>query len=97
MPVWLVLGLAGLVWTQLVWGPCWAAGKDYGLPAGVRITVMTVAGGALLLPFVFLNVVHDTVWLLYAILLAPYGLVCGAVGGIVLAARDRTGVRGSST
>ena len=58
---WAVLGMAGLVWTQLAWGPYWEAGAKYGLSAGVRIGFMAAAGAALLLPFLVLNVVLDTV------------------------------------
>ena len=82
----------GLVWTQLVWGPCWEAGADYGLSARVRVTLMAVAGAPLMLPFLVLNVVLDPVWFLYALVLAPYGLVAGLAGGAVLAIRDRSAV-----
>jgi hypothetical protein len=86
---WAVLGAVGLVWTQLAWGPCWTAGADYGLSAGVRIVFMTSAGAALLLPFLILNVVFDTVWFFYAVFLAPYGVIVGLLGGSILAIRDR--------
>ena len=82
----------GLVWTQLVWGPYWEAGADYGLTARVRVTLMAVAGAPLMLPFLVLNVVLDPVWFLYALVLAPYGLVAGLAGGAVLAIRDRSAV-----
>lgn len=85
---WAVLMGVGLVWTQLVWGPCWEAGADYGLTAGVRITLMAVAGVGLMLPLLFMNVVFDTVWFLYALVLTPYGLVAGLLGGAILAIRD---------
>ncbi|KUG62289.1 hypothetical protein AVL61_16225 [Kocuria rosea subsp. polaris] len=91
---WAVLMGVGLVWTQLVWGPCWAAGADYGLSAGVRITLMAVAGVGLMLPFLVLHVVLDPVWFLYALVLTPYGLVGGLLGGAVLAVRDRGAVAG---
>lgn len=86
---WAVLGTVGLVWTQLAWGPCWRAGADYGLSAGVRIALMAAAGAALLFPFLVLNVVFDTVWFFYALFLAPYGVIVGLLGGTVLAVRDR--------
>ncbi|MFF0945531.1 hypothetical protein ACFYE2_15090 [Kocuria sp. CPCC 205300] len=86
---WAVLTGVGLVWTQLVWGPCWEAGADYGLTAGVRIGLMTVSGVGLMLPFLVLNVVVDPVWFLYVLVLTPYGLVAGLLGGAVLAIRDR--------
>ena len=89
---WAVLMGVGLVWTQLVWGPCWEAGADYGLSARVRVTLMAVAGAPLMLPFLVLNVVLDPVWFLYALVLAPYGLVAGLAGGAVLAIRDRSAV-----
>ncbi|MFC4905082.1 hypothetical protein [Kocuria oceani] len=89
---WAVLMGVGLVWTQLVWGPCWAAGADYGLTAGVRIALMTVAGAGLMLPFLVLNVVLDPGWFLYALVLTPYGVVAGLLGGAVLAVRDRGAV-----
>ncbi|MGX5359843.1 hypothetical protein [Kocuria sp. KH4] len=89
---WAVLMGVGLVWTQLVWGPCWEAGADYGLTAGVRVTLMAVAGASLMLPFLILNVVLDPVWFLYALVLTPYGLVAGLLGGAVLAVRDRGAV-----
>ena len=89
---WAVLVGVGLVWTQLVWGPCWAAGADYGLTAGIRVTLMAVAGAALILPFLVLNVVVDPVWFLYALVLTPYGVVAGLLGGAVLAIRDRSAV-----
>src|SRR5690606_16518832 len=72
---WAVLTGVGLVWTQLVWGPCWEAGADHGLPVGVRIALMTISGAALMLPFLVLNVVVDPVWFLYVLFLTPYGLV----------------------
>ena len=87
--IWAELAVVALVWTQLVWGPCWKAGADYGLSAGVRIGLMTVSGGALLLPFLVLNVVLDPVWFFYVVYLTPYGLVVGLLGGTVLAIRDR--------
>ncbi|WP_144836769.1 hypothetical protein [Kocuria rosea] len=80
------------MWTQLVWGPCWEAGADYGLTAGVRITLMAVAGASLMLPLLVLNVVLDPVWFLYALVLTPYGVVGGLGGGVVLAVRDRGAV-----
>ena len=86
---WAVLGAVGLVWTQLAWGPCWKAGADYGLSAGVRIAFMAVAGAALLLPFLILNVIFDPAWFFYALFLAPYGAIVGLLGGTVLAVRDR--------
>lgn len=86
---WAVLTGVGLVWTQLVWGPCWEAGADHGLPVGVRIALMTISGAALMLPFLVLNVVVDPVWFLYVLFLTPYGLVSGLLGGVVLAVRDR--------
>lgn len=86
---WAVLMGVGLVWTQLVWGPCWEAGADYGLTAGVRIALMGVAGATLMLPFLVLNVVVDPVWFIYVVVLTPYGLVGGLLGGVVLAVRDR--------
>jgi hypothetical protein len=86
---WAVLAGVGLVWTQLVWGPCWAAGADYGLTAGVRVTLMAVSGAALMLPFLALNVIIDPVWFIYVVVLTPYGLVGGLLGGAVLAFRDR--------
>ena len=89
---WAVLAGVGLLWTQLVWGPCWAAGADYGLSAGVRVALMTVTGAGLMLPFLVLNVVVDPGWFLYALVLAPYGLVAGLAGGAVLAIRDRSAV-----
>ena len=89
---WAVLMGVGLVWTQLVWGPCWEAGADYGLSAGVRIALMGVAGASLMLPFLVLNVVLDPGWFLYALVLTPYGLVGGLLGGVVLAVRDRGAV-----
>ena len=89
---WAVLTGVGLVWTQLVWGPCWKAGADYGLTAGVRIALMAVSGLALILPFLVLNVVVDPVWFLYVVVLTPYGLVGGLFGGAVLAIRDRGAV-----
>ena len=89
---WAVLMGVGLVWTQLVWGPCWPVGADYGLTAGVRVALMTVTGAGLMLPFLVLNVVVDPVWFLYALVLAPYGLVAGLAGGAVLAIRDRSAV-----
>ncbi|WP_272027776.1 hypothetical protein [Kocuria rosea] len=89
---WTVLMGVGLVWTQLVWGPCWAAGANYGLTAGARITLMAVAGAGLMLPFLVLNVVLDPVWFLYALILTPYGVVAGLLGGAVLAIRDRSAV-----
>ena len=89
---WAVLMGVGLVWTQLVWGPCWAVGADYGLTAGVRVALMTVTGAGLMLPFLVLNVVVDPGWFLYALVLAPYGLVAGLAGGAVLAIRDRSAV-----
>ena len=87
--IWVELAVVALVWTRLVWGPCWKAGADYGLSAGVRIGLMTVSGGALLLPFLVLNVVLDPVWFFYVVYLTPYGLVVGLLGGTVLAIRDR--------
>lgn len=90
---WAVLAGVGLVWTQLVWGPCWAAGSDYGLTAGVRVALMAVTGAGLMLPFLVLNVVVDPVWFIYVVVLTPYGLVGGLVGGAVLAVRDRDAVR----
>ena len=81
-----------MVWTQLVWGPCWAAGADYGLTAGVRVGLMTVSGAALMLPFLALNVVLDPVWFIYVLVITPYGLVAGLLGGVVLAIRDRGAV-----
>lgn len=87
--VWVVLAVVAVVWTQLVWGPCWKAGADYGLSAGARIGLMTVSGGALLLPFLVLNVVVDTGWFFYVVVLTPYGLAGGLLGGAVLAVRDR--------
>ncbi|PKZ37030.1 hypothetical protein CYJ75_12580 [Kocuria rhizophila] len=89
---WAVLMGMGLVWTQLVWGPCWAVGADYGLSAGVRVTLMAVAGAGLMLPFLVLNVVLDPGWFLYALVLTPYGLMAGLLGGAVLAIRDRSAV-----
>ena len=89
---WAVLMGVGLVWTQLVWSPCWAAGADYGLTAGVRITLMAVAGVGLMLPFLVLNVLLDPGWFLYALVLTPYGLVAVLLGGAVLAVRDRGAV-----
>ena len=89
---WAVLTGVGLVWTQLVWGPCWEVGADYGLSAGVRIGLMTVAGAGLMLPFLVLNVMVDPVWFLYVLVLTPYGLVGGLLGGAVLAIRDRGAV-----
>ncbi|GAA4707214.1 hypothetical protein GCM10025781_27280 [Kocuria gwangalliensis] len=89
---WAVLMGVGLVWTQLVWGPCWEAGADYGLTTGVRIALMAVSGVALMLPFLVLNVVVDPVWFLYVLVLTPYGLVGGLLGGAVLAIRDRGAV-----
>lgn len=86
---WAALGAVGLVWTQLAWGPCWGTGADHGLTAGVRIALMSAAGGALLLPFLVLNVVLDAVWFLYGLFLAPYGLIMGLLGGTVLAICDR--------
>ncbi|WP_152683359.1 hypothetical protein [Kocuria sp. SM24M-10] len=86
---WAVLMGVGLVWTQLVWGPCWAAGADYGLAAGIRVPLMSVAGAALMLPFLILNVVLDPVWFLYVLVFTPYGVVAGLLGGVVLAVRDR--------
>jgi hypothetical protein len=86
---WAVLATVGLVWTQLAWGPCWKDGADYGLSAGVRIAFMAAAVAALLLPFLVLNVVSDTVWFFYAVFLAPYGVVVGLSGGTALALRDR--------
>lgn len=86
---WAVLGTVGLVWTQLAWGPCWKAGADYGLSAGVRIAFMAATGAALLLPFLVLNVVFDTAWFFYAVFLAPYGVIVGTLGGTLLAVRDR--------
>lgn len=86
---WAVLGTVGLVWTQLAWGPCWKAGADYGLSTGVRIAFMAVAGAALLLPFLVLNVILDPAWFFYALFLAPYGAIVGLLGGTVLAVRDR--------
>lgn len=38
---------------------------------------MAAAGSPLLLPFLVLNVVLDSVWFLYGLFLAPYGLVMG--------------------
>ena len=38
--IWVELAVVALVWTRLVWGPCWKAGADYGLSAGVRIGLM---------------------------------------------------------
>ena len=87
--VWATLALVGLVWTQVVWGPCWEAGADYGLSAGVRIVLMAVSGGALLLPFLALHLVVGGVWFFFAVVLIPYGFVSGLVGGAVLAIRDR--------
>lgn len=26
-----MLTVVGLIWTQLMWGPCWEAGAEYGL------------------------------------------------------------------
>ena len=75
---WAVLMGMGLVWTQLVWGPYWEAGADYGLSARVRVTLMAVAGAPLMLPFLVLNVVLDPVWFLYALALTLYGLVAGS-------------------
>lgn len=49
---------------------------------------MTVSGGALLLPFLVLNVVVDTGWFFFVVFLTPYGLVGGLLGGAVLAIRD---------
>ena len=89
---WAVLTGVGLAWTQLVWGPCWAAGADYGLTAGVRVTLMAVAGAGLMLPFLLLSVVGDPGWFLYVLVLTPYGLVAGLLGGAVLAVRDRGAV-----
>ena len=89
---WAVLMGVGLVWTQLVWGPCWEAGADYGLTAGVRVGLMTVSGAALMLPFLALNVVLDPVWFIYVLVITPYGLVAGLLGGVVLAIRDRGAV-----
>lgn len=86
---WAVLSGVGLVWTQLVWGPCWEAGADYDLTSGVRIALMAVAGAGLMLPFLVLNVVVDPVWFIYVLVLTPYGLVGGLLGGAVLAIRDR--------
>lgn len=85
---WAALGAVGLVWTQLAWGPCWGAEADYGLSAGVRIVLMAVAGAALMLPFLVLNVVLDPVWFLYGLFLAPYELIMGLLGGTVLAIWD---------
>ena len=92
MLCWAVLMGVGLVWTQLVWGPCWEAGADYGLTAGVRVGLMTVSGAALMLPFLALNVVLDPVWFIYVLVITPYGLVAGLLGGVVLAIRDRGAV-----
>jgi hypothetical protein len=86
---WAVLTGVGLVWTQLVWGPCWEAGAEYGLSAGVRLALMAVGGAGLMLLFLVLNVVVDSVWFLYVLVLTPYGLVAGLLGGTVLAIRDR--------
>lgn len=88
--IWATLAVVGLVWTQLVWGPCWEAGGDYELPTTVRIALMTLGGGALLVPCWFLNFVHDGGWLLIGMLLIPYGGFCGALGGAALALRDRS-------
>ena len=73
-------------------GPVLGVGADYGLSAGVRVTLMTVAGAGLMLPFLVLNVVVDPVWFLYALVLTPYGLMAGLLGGAVLAIRDRSAV-----
>ena len=97
MLCWAVLAGVGLLWTQLVWGPCWAAGADYGLTAGIRVTLMAVAGAALILPFLVLNVVVDPVWFLYALIFTPFGLVAGLLGGAVLAIRDRGAVPATRT
>lgn len=86
---WVMLALVGVIWTQLVWGPCREAGADYELSAGVRITLMAISGGALLLPFLALNIVFGSVWFFFAMYLAPYGLVNGLLGGVVLSIRDR--------
>ena len=87
--MWAMLAVVGLIWTQLVWGPCWEAGADYGLSSGVRIALMAISGGALLLPFLALNFFFGSTWLFVAMYLTPYGLVNGLLGGIVLALRDR--------
>lgn len=89
LSMWAMLALVGGVWTQLVWGPCWAASADYELPTTVRITLMTLAGGALLVPFWFLNFLHDGGWLFIGMLLVPYGAFCGALGSVALAIRER--------
>ena len=53
---------------------------------------MAVAGAGLMLPFLVLNVVLDPGWFLYALVLTPYGLMAGLLGGAVLAVRDRSAV-----
>jgi hypothetical protein len=90
--VWATLALVGLIWTQVVWGPCWEAGADYGLSAVVRIVLMAVSGGALLLPFLALHLVVGDVWFFFAVVLIPYGLVSGLLGGTALAVRDRRAI-----
>lgn len=90
LAIWAMLAVVGLVWTQVVWGPCWEAGGDYELPTTVRVAVMTLGGGALLVPCWFLDLVHDGGWLFIGMLLVPYGGFCGAVGGAALALRDRS-------
>ena len=93
--MWAMLAVVGLIWTQLVWGPCWEAGADYELSAGVRIALMAISGGALLLPFLLLNIVFGNVWFFLAVYLTPYGLVNGLLGGTVLAIRDRRTIAAS--
>ena len=88
--MWAMLAVVGGVWTQLVWGPCWVASADYELPPTVRIAVMALAGGALFVPFWFLDLVHDGGWLFIGALLVPYGGFCGALGGAALALRERS-------
>ena len=95
LATWAMLALVGVVWTQLVWGPCWEAGTDYELSAGVRIALMAISGGALLLPFLLLNIVFGNVWFFLAVYLTPYGLVNGLLGGTVLAIRDRRTIAAS--
>ena len=88
--MWAMLAVVSGVWTQLVWGPCWAASADYELPPTVRIALMPLAGGALFVPCWFLDLVHDGGWLLIGALLVPYGGFCGALGGAALALRERS-------
>lgn len=58
---------------------------------------MAAAGSPLLLPFLVLNVVLDSVWFLHGLFLAPYGLVMRLCGGTVLAIWARKTMPASHT